>query len=52
MLRRHYEVQPEQKFERYQPVLYKVIKDPSELAERESLTESHEKFLDGTEKIL
>lgn len=52
MIRRQYEVQPEQKFERYQPVLYKVIKDPSELAERESLTESHEKFLDGTEKIL
>lgn len=38
LIQRRYDYPDEQKFEKYQPVLYQVIKDPQELADRESLT--------------
>ena len=47
-----YDYESEQKFEKYQPVLYEVIKDPKQLADRESLAQTHDKFMDRTEKIL
>lgn len=48
----NYDHKGEEKFEKYQPVLYEIIKDPQELQERESLAQTHDKFLDRTEKIL
>ena len=38
--------------EKYQPVLYEVVKDPAELADRESLTQAHDRFLDRSERML
>lgn len=42
----------ETKFEKYQPVLYEIIKDARQLADKESLTETHDRFLAGTEQML
>lgn len=39
-------------FQEYQPVLYEVIKDPSELQHKESLLQLHEKFLERSENIM
>ena len=36
----------------YKPVLYEIVKDPSELDRRESLSETHDKFIERSEQIL
>jgi hypothetical protein len=33
-------------------VLYEIIKDPQQLADKESLTETHDKFIEGSEQLL
>lgn len=47
-----YDYETEQRFEKYQPVLYEVVKDAQKLNDRESLAQTHDKFMDNTEKIL
>ena len=36
----------------YQPVLYKIVKDPAALQVRESLTQIQEGFLERSEKLM
>ena len=38
MMRKQFDFYQEDKYEKYEPVLYQIIKDPRELADRESLT--------------
>lgn len=52
LMRKQFDFYKEQKYEKYEPVLYQIIKDPRELADKESLTETHDRFLDKTQKIL
>ena len=52
LYREHDDDTKQQKFEKYQPVLYQIVKDPKELYERESLTETHDRFLERTERLL
>lgn len=52
MMRKQFDFYKEAKYEKYEPVLYQIIKDPRELADRESLTQTHDRFLDKTQKIL
>lgn len=40
------------KFEKYQPVLYEIIKDPQQLADKESAAQAHERFIESSEAIL
>lgn len=42
----------EAQIDNYQPVLYEIIKDPQELADKESAQEAHERFLEKSEAIL
>ena len=51
-MKRQYDYGGSEKFTKYQPVLYEIVKDPQELADRESLVQTHDKFLDRTEKLL
>ena len=41
-----------QDFDKYQPVLYEIIKDPKDLADRESMSETQSRFLNATERLL
>jgi len=52
LLHQRQDYQAEQKFEKYQPVLYEIIKDPKDLADKESLHETHDKFLERSEELL
>jgi len=52
LLRTRTSFDTETKFEKYQPVLYEIIKDARQLADKESLTETHDRFLEGTEQML
>jgi hypothetical protein len=52
MMKRQYDYGGTEMFTKYQPVLYEIIKDPQELQDRESLVQTHDKFLDRTEKLL
>ena len=47
-----YDYQTSPEVRTYQPVLYEIVKDPSELQEKESLHQTHDKFLERTEQIL
>lgn len=52
MFKRKYDYEGDHKFEKYQPVMYEIIKDPRELADKESLYQTQERFLDRTERLL
>ena len=48
MMKTTFDFHKEDLFEKYEPVLYQVIKDPKDLADQESLYETHDRFLDQT----
>ena len=52
MMQDKYDYEPEIKFNKYQPVLYEVVKDPQQLQEKESLIQAHDRFIEKSESIL
>lgn len=52
MFKRMYDYPSKEVTEKYSPVLYEVIKDPKDLADRESHIQTHDRFLDRTERLL
>jgi len=52
LLRRQYDYDATNSPVEFQPVLYEIIKDPQELADRESLTQTHDKFIDRSDNLM
>lgn len=48
MMKSTFDFHKEDIFEKYEPVLYQIVKDPKDIADKESLTETHDRFLDQT----
>lgn len=52
LLQRQYDYEGMNTHIEFQPVLYEIIKDPQELADRESLTQTHDKFIDRSDNMM
>lgn len=52
LMRNTLDLKNERLIDKYEPVLYQIIKDPKELKARESDAQTQKRFLDKTERIL
>jgi hypothetical protein len=49
LIQKQYDVEGDTEFKKYQPVLYEIIKDPQQLQDKESLHETHDRFIERSE---